>query len=49
MAEEILCLCKAVLGEAVSDRISAYEAAKTVALVEKLRDSADNNGQVISC
>ena len=49
MAEEILCLCKAVLGEEVSDRISAYEAAKTVALVEKLCLSADNGGQSVSC
>lgn len=49
MAEEILCLCKAVLGEEVSDRIAAKEAAKTVALVEKLRESADANGAAISC
>lgn len=49
MAEEILCLCKAVLGEPVSDRISAYEAAKTVALVEKLKESADRNGVIVSC
>jgi len=49
MAEEILCLCKAILGEEVSDRISAYEAAKTVALVEKLCESADNNGRIVFC
>ncbi len=49
MAEEILCLCKSVLGEEVSDRISAYEAAKTVALVEKLCQSADSNGQIVLC
>ncbi len=49
MAEEILCLCKAVLGEDVSNRISAYEAMKTVSLVEKLRQSADSNGQSVMC
>lgn len=44
MADEIECLALTVLGRSEDRRISAVEAAKTVALVEKLRESAANRG-----
>lgn len=44
MADEIECLARTVLGLSDDKRISAAEAAKTVALVEKLRESAAHNG-----
>ncbi|MBO5221463.1 MAG: Gfo/Idh/MocA family oxidoreductase [Clostridia bacterium] len=47
MADEIECLALTVLGVSTDQRISATEAAKTVALVEKLRESAAHNGTPI--
>lgn len=47
ITEEIRCLGESILGHAVSDRISPYEAAKTVALVELLCKSADQNGETL--
>ena len=44
MADEIECLALTVLGKCDDNRISAAEAAKTVALVEKLRESAAGRG-----
>jgi len=44
MADEIECLALTVLGRSGDRRISATEAAKTVALVEKLRESSEKGG-----
>ncbi|MBO5248163.1 MAG: Gfo/Idh/MocA family oxidoreductase [Clostridia bacterium] len=49
IAEEILCLCNSVLGQSVTSCISPVEASKTIALLEKLRDSADGNGTPVRC
>ena len=47
MAEEIRCMIHTILGQTQDDRISPREASKTVALVERLRESADQNGAVL--